>query len=62
VGDYEILSQYLVRLIRPNRWTIPDRSVIRIFKEIHAVTYVALQQEHFFALYINSGLDFYFIN
>lgn len=44
VGDYEILSQHLVRLIRPDRWAIPDRSVIRIFKEIHALTHL----EHFF--------------
>lgn len=41
--DYEILSQHLVRLIRSNRWTISDRSIIQIFKEIHTLTHLALR-------------------
>lgn len=39
-SDYEILSQHFVRLIRPDSWVIPDRSVIQIFKEIHALTHL----------------------
>jgi len=41
-GDYETLSQHLVRLIRPDRWIpVPHRSVIRrSLKEIHVLTHV----------------------
>lgn len=41
VSDYEILSQHFVRLICPDSWVIPDRSVIQFFKEIHALTHLA---------------------
>lgn len=42
VSDYEILSQHLVRLIRPDWWIIPDRSVTQIFKKINAMTHLIL--------------------
>lgn len=47
VGDYEILSQHLVRLIRPDRSAMPHRSVIQTFKEIHVLTHVTLRRSRY---------------